>query len=507
MPNLFAFVVIYSYPLVVLALFLRLDRPRALIWSIMLGYLFLPEGTGIDLPLLPPLDKTLIPSLSAAVMCWLVPEHGPLPRRAAAGALGNRRSVYGRSAARSLPQRGDRVALVCIAVLFAAPIATVLTNRDPVIAGPRYIGGLAVYDIFSLMLNTGVMLLPFLLARRHLTTPAARLALLRAFVVAGLVYSALILIEVRLSPQLNKWIYGFYSHSFEQHIRAGGFRPMIFIEHGLRVGIFMAMTVLAAFTLCQAARAADSTTRIRWRSPGALWQPGSYLLTAFWLLFALFISKTVGALAITLLLIPILLFCSSQIQALLVAGIVGIVLLYPTLRAADLVPVEDVVATAQSVSAERADSLQYRLDNENILLDRAAAKPMFGWGSWGRNHVFDPESGRDLSVTDGTWVIAFGSSGWVGYLALFGLLVLPALTLSWRRGSDGIAITGLTLMLTANLIDLIPNSGLTPLTWMLGGTLLARSAVTGVTASDAVVNDVRPLRVDRGHGPAVARRR
>ena len=32
----------------------------------------------------------------------------------------------------------------------------------------------------------------------------------------------------------------------------------------------------------------------------------------------------------------------------------------------------------------------------------------------------------------------------------------------------------LTFMLVANRIDLIPNSGFTPLTWLLAGTLMAR---------------------------------
>ena len=101
MPNIFASLVLYSYPLVVFLLFRRLDRPQALIWSIMAGYLFLPEQTGIDLPLLPALDKTLIPSLSAAVMCLDLPERPGGSRRA-----GARVKAQGRM---SHAVRGDRL--------------------------------------------------------------------------------------------------------------------------------------------------------------------------------------------------------------------------------------------------------------------------------------------------------------------------------------------------------------------------------------------------------------
>ena len=484
MPNLFASLVLYGYPLVVLVLFRKMERPQALIWSIMAGYLFLPEQTGIDLPLLPPLDKTLIPSLSAAIMCLIMPDRS-----------GGRREAPHRAREEeqlSMAAPGDRIADLCILVLFAVPIVIYATNTDPVIKGPRSVPGLRPYDIFSMMLNTGTMLLPFLLSRRHLNTAEAQISLLRTFVVAGLIYAVLILTEVRLSPQLNKWIYGFYSHSFAQHIRAGGFRPMVFIEHGLRVGIFMAMATLAALTLWRTRRTALDTSLGR----NAATESGSRLSgTIFWvflwLLFILVMSKTVGALAITILFIPVVGFLGSRLQALIAMGLTVMILLYPMLRAADIVPVERIVAVAQDISADRAQSLQFRLDNEDILLERARQKPVAGWGGWGRSRSFDPVTGKDISVTDGSWIIAFGSSGWVGYLAQFTLLTLPILTLSWRRKDTPIVTAGLTFILLANMIDLIPNSGLTPLTWMLAGTLMARRVRVAVVEPETALDHDR----------------
>jgi hypothetical protein len=166
-----------------------------------------------------------------------------------------------------------------------------------------------------------------------------------------------------------------------------------------------------------------------------------------------------------------------------------------------------VVALAADISTDRADSLGFRLRNENILLARANLKPLLGWGGWDRNRVFDPVTGEDLSTTDGTWIIVIGISGWSGYLARFGLLTLPIMALAWRawRGRAGprgvagggpeidVASSGLCLCLAANLLDLIPNSGLTPLTWMLAGAIMGRAELAAWPArSVRSVRSVHP---------------
>jgi hypothetical protein len=321
----------------------------------------------------------------------------------------------------------------------------------------------------SLVQSTFIMLLPFLLARRVLNTPEASTQILKALVYGGLVYSLLILIELRMSPQLNKWLYGFYSHSFGQHVRDGGYRPMIFLKHGLRVGIFMSMTVLAALILYRMREGA---------------KPGRWLIYAVWLFVILFLSKTLGAFLITLLLLPAALLFGIRTQLLVSAALAGIVLLYPIVRGSGLVPVDRITSAVSNISAGRAGSLQFRFDNEDILLERAQEKPFFGWGGRNRSRVFDAR-GRDQSVTDGTWIIIIGQRGWVGYLTFFGLLCLPPILLFLRSKQLAInaGTAGLVLVLTANLIDLVPNSGLVPLTWLIAGALAGRYELGGVPAA------------------------
>ena len=57
---------------------------------------------------------------------------------------------------------------------------------------------------------------------------------------------------------------------------------------------------------------------------------------------------------------------------------------------------------------------------------------MFGWGTYNRNRIYDPETGQDLSVTDGDWIIQVGTRGIVGFLGLYGMLAL-SIVLAQRR--------------------------------------------------------------------------
>ena len=152
-------------------------------------------------------------------------------------------------------------------------------------------------------------------------------------------------------------------------------------------------------------------------------------------------------------------------------------MLYPILRNAHLIPTQTIVNMATSISTERAESLNYRITNEDRLLERAAEKPLFGWGGYGRNRVFN-DSGRDISVTDGYWLILFGQGGWVRYIGEFGLLLLGVFRLFFQRRDkiDPITVT-LALALIVNLIDLLPNAGISPLTWMITGALIGRNEV------------------------------
>jgi len=137
---------------------------------------------------------------------------------------------------------------------------------------------------------------------------------------------------------------------------------------------------------------------------------------------------------------------------------------------------------AERIDPERSASLLFRFENEDLLYERAKEKPVFGWGSWGRNQLHDPITGTINSVSDGRWIIVIGVFGWVGFMAEFGLLALPMILL-WResrrlRPEEISPYLGpLSLIQAVNMIDLIPNATLTPLTWLVAGALLGHAEV------------------------------
>ena len=68
MPNALAYLMLFIWPLVAAVLFRLLPLQKALIWTLIGGFLILPSATHIKLPMIPALDKSLIPAVSALVL-------------------------------------------------------------------------------------------------------------------------------------------------------------------------------------------------------------------------------------------------------------------------------------------------------------------------------------------------------------------------------------------------------------------------------------------------------
>ncbi len=296
--------------------------------------------------------------------------------------------------------------LAAVAVV-VGPFVTALSNG----LGP-YEGASAMVDAF------GVWGTPYLLGRIYLGGPRPARAYAVASVAAALVYVPLCLWEIRMSPQLHRVVYGYRAAgAFATAVRYGGYRPSVFMAAGLAVGTFMATATLIAYWLWRtrasrralgvplgAATVALLVTTLLVKSTGAivLLAIGIAVLEASRLLGA---SLPVLALA----LVPPV-FCAARISGWSPAGI---------------------VEAAESFDQDRAQSVQFRFENERMLLDKAAQRPWLGWGRWGRSRVFD-DDGRDVSTTDSLWIIALGMNGRVGLLAI-GVLVLAPVVLLQRR--------------------------------------------------------------------------
>ncbi|MCW1920792.1 hypothetical protein NX862_18695 [Rhodobacter sp. KR11] len=485
MGNTFAYVVLFGWPLVVLWLFRTRNRAMALCVSIIGGYLLLPFGVGIDFPLLPTLSKDLIPALAAALMVVILgaePRTMTRSRPAAARtspqeAPPNAPSVT-RAPSFTRARRGGptpapepgwtrrRLPLIfqaLVLVLIFAPFLTAASNTEAVTMGPRLLSGLRLYDGFAMAQAALVTLLPFLLGQRLLGRPEDQRILLQVLAWGAVLYSLPILLELRLSPQLSNWFYGFLFQSFEQAVRGFGYRPVVFLQHGLWLAIFMAMAALAGLALIR----------------GAGFGRGPATALGLGLTAMVFLCNSLGAALVFVVLAPLLVL-PPRLQILAAALLATVLLAYPMLRGAGLIPVQPLLSAVESLSPDRASSFAYRLRNEDMLLDHANEKPLSGWGGYGRNRVYDAETGADKAETDGAWVIVMGVKGWLGYLATYGLLGGPIIALGLARGlsppgkSLNPEAAALGLILVANLVDMIPNATMTPLTWLIAGALAGR---------------------------------
>jgi tetratricopeptide (TPR) repeat protein len=276
-----------------------------------------------------------------------------------------------------------------------------------------------------------------------------------ATVVCGLVYVPLCLWEIRFSPNIQPYVYGLQRFFFDAPRFGLGFRPIVFLAHGLECGMFMSVAALLAYGLWLSG-AVQEIWGLRFRNAAAL-----LFLTSI-------LCKSVGA--CTLLACGIVLLTAVRRMRRLTA--VWVLLLLPLcymgLRLSGLWSARELVAISSTlVNEERAGSLEFRLYNEDVLMAKALQHPLLGWGGFNRNRVFN-EAGKDLTVTDGYWIILLGINGLIGLTAVAGLFVAPVGRTLWNlpkrcglEPDDAPALaTGVAM--TLYLIDFMSNAYLSP---------------------------------------------
>jgi hypothetical protein len=433
-------IALLTWPLV--AFYLYHTRPvgRATLWTVIGAQLLLPAGAAIKFEGIPAFDKFAISSLAALIGCIFI-AHRRLKLIHSIG----------------LPE-------ILVLTLVIAPFITSATNTDAIDVGLRIVPGVDYYDAASAIVSSMLVMIPFFLGRQFLRNSNDSENILRVLVIAGLAYSLPMLIEARMSPQFHNWIYGYHSSGFVMSLREDGYRPMIFMGHGLIAAFFAMITAVAAAALWR------TNTKIRRWPPAGV----TVYLSAILLLY-----RSMGAAVSGAILIPLVYLTRAKLQLRVAMVLVLVALLYPMLRTTDLVPTQFMVSASALVSEDRASSLQFRFDHERKLLDHASARLFFGWGRWSRNRIHDVDAG-DVSVTDGRWIIMIGTFGIFYFLAEFGLLAVAV----WRAtqalkyaesDSDRIYLSALGLIVGITAIELIPNSFLGPYNWLIIGALLGRA--------------------------------
>jgi hypothetical protein len=414
-------------------LFARQRPTRAATHVLVWGMMWLPEAAAFDLPVLPPLDKYMICALIALTgLRWKA------PKRLRAARVWRGWDWF-------------------VIALFAGLIPTVANNGEVLRYGEidvTELPALTAYDWLYTALSLALtILVPCVLGRSLIRNRKDLIEVLTILVKAGLVYSIPIIWELRMSPMLHMNFYGFMPRSdWLQNMRQGGWRPTVFMGHGLVVGFFMFLSTTAAIALKRAGK-----SRFRW---APMWAVILYLFVM------LVLCKAMGALIYGVVAYALQSWLGVKNRMRVLALLVLIVAAYPLSRMLDLFPVEQVVSSAsEMMGPDRAQSLQFRFDNEDMVLTKGAEKLWFGWGGFARDHVYDDYLGKDLVIQDGYWIVVFGQTGLFGFLCTFSLILLPILrarkAVRKLRGRVDLALlSGLAVMVTICAVNLLPNMSL-----------------------------------------------
>lgn len=437
-PNLFAYVALILWMPLSIAVFATRPAPRAAFGLLIGAVLLLPQKVAFDPPLVPALDKLSIASF------WVL--------------LG---SLFWapKTLAAAKPGRGVDLLFVLLVI---GNVLTVLANPDKIVVGPVEMPGLTLHDAVSDTLRDLFLIgIPFFIGRAYFRSSVQLDFLFKGLAVAGLLYSIPILAEVRLAPQLHIWIYGFFQHDWQQMKRWGGFRPIVFMTHGLSLAMFVFITTAATAHIA----------RIRQRL-----LPVPSVVLALYMFVVLVLCHSTGALIYGLILLPIVWIFSARNQARTAIVLALIVMTFPMTRLTDTFPTKALVEWAGDINEERAASLEFRFHNEDQLLVRAFERPLFGWGGYGRIRIRDPKTGKDLSVTDGEWIIEVGERGIVGFFAIFGLMLLPVFKAARRlkyvpSRRDQLGLATLALLVAVSAIEWLPNGRYNYIPFLLAGAL------------------------------------
>lgn len=257
--------------------------------------------------------------------------------------------------------------------------------------------------------------LPYYLGRLYLNNLDGLRKLAIAIFAGGLLYVPLCLIEIFKSPMLHQMLYGFSQiTNFAEVIRYGGFRPTVFMQTGLMVGAWMMAATLSGVWLWN-----TGVIEQLWGIP-VKWLVVTLLVTTV-------LVKSTGALALLAIGLVILFVVKWFRTPLLLLVLLVSISSYLYLGVTGNFPGDQIVPVVSRVSNEdRAGSLKFRFDNEEVLSQKARQKMIFGWGGWGRSRVYD-EWGKDISITDSLWIITFGNTGVVGLISLTASMLLPVL--------------------------------------------------------------------------------
>jgi len=334
------------------------------------------------------------------------------------------------------------------------PIASSVTNDQGLYDGVMF----AVHQMF-------LWGIPYFVGRVHFRDWASARELAIGVFIAGLAYTPFCIFEMFMSPVLHERIYGVSAFGSWDVRRLGGYRPSVFMISGLEVGLLMTSASLVGVWLWW-------TGSLR-RLMGAPMMP-----VVLGLLVITGLCRSLGALVLLALGLGAIFTCGTLRSAKPLLLLVIPVVLYISARATDPSAGQFLLDAAAMIEQERSDSLAVRMRMEDVLIERAMEKPLFGWGTSGGNRIRN-EEGRDVTLSDSLWIIVIGMNGLVGLASVYTVLVTPIVLTAWRfrwavwRDPLGGPACVLALMTGLFTIDCLFNALINPIYVVAAGAVVS----------------------------------
>lgn len=325
------------------------------------------------------------------------------------------------------------------------------------------LNGLGVYDgISTVSSHTLIWGIPYWIGRMYFGDREGLRELAFGLFIGGLVYVPFCAYEMRMAPVLHTTLYGFHQHSFMQARREGGWRPTVFLQHGLMVGMWMVSASVVGFWFWMTKHVQ------RLRNIPIFWLAAVLITVAF-------LCRSFGASALMCVGIGSLLFTRWAKLRLALAVMAAIPFLYTATRATGVWSGQHLITISAAINPGRASSLETRIKSETILRARAIGRPVFGWGSAGAYRLSD--RGESLTVPDGMWIVMFGKYGMVGLTAVTLTYVLPGLLVVYRwparywRSTEFAPAASLAVVMLMVSIDNLFNAMINPIHLLVAGGL------------------------------------
>ena len=438
-----ALFVVFAWIPVVLYFFSRFPAQRALIMSFVLGWLFLPLVT-FPIPPFPPYTK-MAATCYGILLATLIFDAD--------------RFTSFKPGWLDLP-----MLIWCL-----CPIASQVTT-----------GGSPISPTFNQIVTWGI---PYFLGRIYLNNLEGLRQLAVGIFAGGVAYIPFCLVENAKGPILHQMVYGFQVFiDWSQAKRYGGWRPVVFMTHGLMLGVWMMTGALIGIWL--------------WRTGvlKKLWGiPVKWLAIALTISFILCLSTgAYGYMVAGLIILFTAKWLRTALPLLVLICCLWIYIYQGTSGTFSSAQIIDTLT--QVLPEERVDSLKFRFDNEELLGKQARRRVLFGWGDSGGNRIYD-ENGNDVSTTDSLWIIVFGTNGIVGIISWLSSLLLPptAFTLfrypasTWANRKVAPAAV-LAVALVLYVLDCFLNAMINPVFALISG------GISGLVLSEPATSPVKNAR-------------